>query len=138
MASHAYLVDTCVLSGMIVPNPDRKLSEWIRRNEAKIAITPVILGEMRYGMLRLAPSRKRRQLEDWYERHIKSIHCLPWDAETGSTWAVLLARLDRSGRKMPVKDSLIAASALRHGLKLATLNARDFAACGLPLVDPSA
>ena len=84
------------------------------------------------------PERKRRQLEDWYERHIKSIHCLPWDAETGSAWAVLLARLDRSGRKMPVKDSLIAASALRHGLKLAALNARDFAACGLPLVDPSA
>lgn len=138
MAPLAYLADTCVLSGVTAPSPDRKLSEWIRRNEPKIAVTPVILGEMRYGMLRLAPGRKRRQLEDWYERHIRSIHCLPWDVETGEAWAALLARLDKSGRKMPVKDSMIAASALRHGLELATLNGRDFDACGLPLVDPSA
>lgn len=138
MASLAYLVDTCVLSGMTAPDPDRKLSEWIRWNEARIAVNPVILGEMRYGMLRLPLGRKRRQLEDWCGHCIQRIHCLPWDAETGEAWAVLLARLDRSGRRMPVKDSMIAATALRHGLKLATLNSRDFEACGLPLVDPSA
>ena len=138
MASLAYRVDACTLSGMTAPDPDRKLSEWIRWNEARIAVNPVILGEMRYGMLRLPPGRKRRQLEDWYGHHIQRIHCLPWDAETGEAWAVLLARLDRSGRRMPVKDSMIAATALRHGLKLATLNSRDFEACGLPLVDPSA
>ena len=137
MASLIYLVDTCVLSGMTAPDPDRKLSGWLRRNEPEIAVNPAILGEMRYGMLRLPPGRKRRQLEDWYGHHIRSIHCLPWDVETGEAWAALLARLDRSGRRMPVKDSMIAATALRHGLKLATLNGRDFAACGLPLVDPS-
>ena len=47
MASLAYLVDTGVLSGMTAPDPDRKLSGWLRRNEPEIAVNPVILGEMR-------------------------------------------------------------------------------------------
>ncbi len=37
---------------------------------------------------------------------------------------------------MPIKDSLIAATALTNGLLLATRNRRDFEASGVELVDP--
>lgn len=37
---------------------------------------------------------------------------------------------------MPIKDSLIAASALQHGLTIATRNIRDFRYAGVELVDP--
>src|SRR6267143_3142174 len=41
-------------------------------------------------------------------------------AETGLRWAELLAKLRASGRAMPIKDSLIAATALVHDLVVAT------------------
>lgn len=37
---------------------------------------------------------------------------------------------------MPVKDSLIAATALAHGLTIATRNTRDFAKTGVRIVNP--
>ena len=64
--------------------------------------------------------------------------CLPWAAETGLRWAELLADLRRSGNAMPVKDSLIAATCLTHGLGIATRNVRDFERAGLTVVDPFA
>jgi len=47
------------------------------------------------------------------------LHCLSWDADTGLIWAGLLARLRATGKAMPIKDSLIAATAVFHGLAVA-------------------
>jgi predicted nucleic acid-binding protein len=57
---------------------------------------------------------------------------------TGLRWAQLLADLRARGRAMPIKDSLIAATALTHGLPVVTLHRRDFEQTRLQLVDPSA
>ena len=37
---------------------------------------------------------------------------------------------------MPIKDSLIAATAAVHGLAVATRNRGDFVNAGVPIVDP--
>jgi len=37
---------------------------------------------------------------------------------------------------MPIKDSLIAATALAHGLVIATRNRTDFQKAGVKIVDP--
>ncbi|MFL5399845.1 MAG: PIN domain-containing protein, partial [Myxococcales bacterium] len=57
---------------------------------------------------------------------------------TGLRWAELLADLRRSGRAMPIKDSLIAATALVHGLTVATRDADDFENAGVDVVNPFA
>jgi len=69
---------------------------------------------------------------------VRKLYCVPWEAATGLRWAELLATLRASGRAMPVKDSLIAATALSHDLAIATLNRRDFEAADVRLVDPAA
>jgi len=55
----------------------------------------------------------------------QQLHCLPWEAESGLRWAELLTFLRASGRAMPIKDSLIAATALVHGLTVVTRHRED-------------
>ena len=69
---------------------------------------------------------------------VKRIHCLPWEAASGLRWAKLLADLRAAGQTMPIKDSLIAATALVYGLTVATRNLRDFRKAGVKVVDPFA
>lgn len=61
---------------------------------------------------------------------------LDMDATTAAEWAGLLADLRRKGRAMPVKDSLIAATARQHGLTVATRNISDYSNAGVKLINP--
>ena len=92
----------------------------------------------RFGILALPRGRRRTRLERWFDEGVRRLHCIAWDATTGLRWAELLATLRASGRAMPIKDSLIAATALTHDLTVATLNRRDFEAAMVTIVDPSA
>jgi predicted nucleic acid-binding protein len=136
MATMMCLVDANVLCEATQPSPDPRVIEWLARTERDLAIDPVILGEIRFGILLLPPGHRRRALERWFDEVARRIHCIPWDVETGLRWAELLAHLRFLGKPMPIKDSLIAATALTHGLPLATRNRRDFEASGVELVDP--
>jgi toxin FitB len=133
-----YLVDANVLCEPTKPEPDPKVVAWLRANERDLAVDPVILGEIRFGILLLPRGKRRRRLEGWFDEGIARIQCLPWDASVGLRWAELLADLRTAGRAMPVKDSFIAATALAHSLTVATRNRRDFAAAKVPVVDPFA
>jgi predicted nucleic acid-binding protein len=133
-----HLVDANVLSEATKPDPDPRVVEWLRRNERSIVVDPIVLGEVRFGILLLARGARRAELEQWFEQGVGRIQCLSWDSAVGLRWAQLLADLRRRGRPMSIKDSLIAASALANDLALVTLNQRDFKPARLTLVDPSA
>jgi predicted nucleic acid-binding protein len=133
-----YLVDANVLSEPTKPAPDQQVIEWLRRNETEIAVDPVVLGEIRFGILLLPRGKRRARLELWFAEGVGRVHCLPLEAETGLRWAQLLADLRSSGQSMPVKDSLIAATALVHRLSVATRNRRDFEKAGVEVTDPFA
>lgn len=131
-----FLVDANVLSEATKPEPDPRALAWLKRHEREIAVDPVILGEIRFGIHLLPEGKRRARLERWFEEGIERIHCLAWEAATGLRWARLLADLRTSGRSMPIKDSLIAATALVHGLTVVTRNRRDFEKAGVEVVDP--
>jgi predicted nucleic acid-binding protein len=71
---------------------------------------------MRCGILLLPRGKKRAALERWFDAGVGRLHCLPWDVDTGLRWAKLLAHLRSTGKAMPIKDSMIAATTLVHGL----------------------
>ena len=131
-----YLVDANVLSEPTKPSPDSRVVGWLRAHEPEIAVDPVILGELRFGILILPKGKKRAALERWFDAGAGNLHCLSWDADSGLKWAELLARLRKAGKTMPIKDSLIAATAIVHGLTVATRNRIDFAKAGVQVVDP--
>ena len=133
-----FLVDANILSEPTKASPNAAVVDWLRRNERELAVDPFILGEVRFGILLLSKGKRRTKLERWFAEGVARLHCVPWEAGTGLRWAELLATLRASGRAMPVKDSLIAATALVHGLTVATRNRTDFEKARVKTVNPFA
>ena len=129
-------MDANVLSEVTKASPDPSVPEWLRRNERDIAVDPFILGEIRYGILLLPAGKRRQRLERWFREGAARIFCVQWDAATGLRWAKLLADLRTAGQAMPIKDSLIAATALLHGFVVVTRNVRDFSKAGVKVANP--
>jgi toxin FitB len=131
-----FLVDADVLSETTKPRPNAAVMEWLRDNDDQNAVSPVVLAELEYGILMLPHGRRRTRLEQWFYGGVASFPVLEIDAQTAQVWAALNAELSRLGRAMPVKDSLIAATARQHGLTIATRNIDDYRYAGVPLVNP--
>jgi predicted nucleic acid-binding protein len=110
--------------------------QWLKQNEGEIAVDPFILGEIRFGILLLPVGKRRQRLDRWFREGVARVVCVPWDAATGLRWTKLLADLRAAGQSMPIKDSLIAATALIHDLTLATRNVRDFGKAGVRVTNP--
>jgi predicted nucleic acid-binding protein len=133
-----YLVDANVLSEPTKPAPDVRALDWLRRNERHLAVNPIVLGELEYGILLLPAGRRRTRLEQWFNAGVSRIRVLDFDTATAAAWARLLARLKKKGRAIPIKDSLIAASAIAHKLTVATRNIADFRSAGVAVENPFA
>ncbi len=133
-----FLVDANVLSEATRPRPDEVVLAWLDRHETELAVNPIILGELEYGILLLPSSKKRERLKDWFASGVQHLTVLDLCAETARVWAGLLADLKRKGHAMPIKDSLIAATARQYRLAVATRNTADFAHAGVKTVNPFA
>jgi len=133
-----YLVDSNVLSEPIHATPARSVIDWLTRHEFSAVVTPIILGELEFGILRLPAGKRRTRLTEWFAAGPRNMRILDVDRETARIWATLTATLAAKGRTMPTADGLIAASALQHGLTLATRNIRDYRYAGVRLVNPFA
>lgn len=60
------------------------------------------------------------------EEHLRNFVVVPFDFELCRICGELMAAGERAGRRMHEFDAWIAATAVRHGLPLATNNRRDF------------
>lgn len=125
-----------MLSEVTRPEPSAKVVEWLRKHERDLAMTPIVLGEIEYGIGLTISPRKRKELEHWFAGGMKRLRVIDLDSGTTSSWAALLVRLKKKGRAMPVKDSLIAASAIQHQLTIVTRNVSDFQNTGVSLINP--
>jgi hypothetical protein len=102
---------------------------------AGLFLSVLTLGELRKGVeaKRRADSMTAASLGAWVDGTETTFadRVLPVDAAAARLWGELAAR-----RSLPVVDTLIAATAITHGLTLVTRNTRDLAATGVPLLDP--
>ena len=131
-----FLVDANILSEPTKHASAPAVVAWLRANERDLAVNPIILGELEYGILLLPEGRRRTRLEQWFAQGLERLRILDFGTATAFAWARLLARLRKKGLAMPIKDSLIAATAIEHGLAVVTRNVSDFRGAGVPLVNP--
>ena len=137
---NGFLLDTNVISELIKKEPDRHVARWIEETEETILFLSVLtLGEVRSGIERMNPGRRRGRLESWlavdlrlrFQNRILSIS----DA-IAERWGALSATAAKKGRPLPVIDGLLAATALHHDLMIVTRNDDDLRGASVPALNP--
>src|SRR5262245_9769610 len=112
----SYLLDTCVVSELVRQTPNPRVIEWLgHANETELYLSVLTIGELHKGIEKLPAMRRKNQLVDWLHQDFLARfrqRLLALDLSVMFTWGALAARLEASGRKMPVVDALIAATAL--------------------------
>ncbi|MDE1953599.1 MAG: type II toxin-antitoxin system VapC family toxin [Betaproteobacteria bacterium] len=133
----SYLVDTNVLSELRRREPEPAVVRWMEARPATALFLSVLtVGELRKDIEALSKGQRKQQLLDWLDVELPAFFAnrlLPVDAKVADRWGKLLAQ---AGHPLPAIDSLLAATALSHGLTLVTRNVRDFQFAGLTIIDP--
>ena len=123
----SYLVDTNIVSEIAQPKPRTEVLDWLEGvPPSALHMSVLTLGEIRKGVESLGTGRKKERLRLWLEQALRGWfedRVLPVDEPVADRWGRLLAV---AGRPLPAIDSLIAATALAHGLRLVTRNTKDF------------
>jgi len=136
----SYLLDTCVLSELIKPQPDQNVSTWIEKiQESHLYISAITMGEIQKGISKLDTSKKKQSLQIWLQQDLTarfSGRILSVDAEISLEWGNMQGHAIRSGTTVPIIDSLIAATAKCHNLSLVTRNLDDFKNLPINLINP--
>lgn len=132
----SYLLDTNVISEVRRSSPDPGVASWFEQAAGEdLFLSVLVVGEIRQGIERLR-SRDAKQAEV-FERWLELLHqdfqdrLLPVSAAVAEAWGKLNAR-----SPLPVIDSLLAATALVHGLTFVTRDTSKLEKTGVALLDP--
>lgn len=133
------VLDTNVVSELMRAAPDVRVESWVRAvPPAMIYTTSVTLAEVRYGIARLPPGRRRNLLggaaDDVFGAFTDRV--LPFDAAAAGHYADVLVEREHIGAPIAGFDAQIAAICRAHCSALATRNTDDFSQLGLNLIDP--
>ena len=128
MSPQRALADTSVLSGL-----DAARFDVGRFADFEWGISAVTLGELRLGVLQARdPEAASRRLSTY--QLAQRFEALAVDEAVSEAWALLVSRLRAEGRKVPVNDSWIAATAIAHGVPIVTQDADYDAMPGVEVI----
>ena len=128
-----YVLDSNVVSEATKPHPDVHCLAWLNAHAASCCITSITLAELRYGIERLAESKRKRGLARKYDflRHDFREWILDFDEHAANEFGRYVAQCEKAGglravEEADVRDLQIAAIARSQGWTVATRNTSDF------------
>lgn len=132
------VVDTNVWSEATKAEPSQSVRAWVRAHNDQLWLPTIVLAELRAGAAMMPPGKRRTALEGHFDRlaALYADRLLDFDEQASLHYARVLEGARTQGRPIGTADAMIAATALRHGMALATRNLSDFAGAGVDLIDP--
>jgi predicted nucleic acid-binding protein len=134
-----YLLDTCVISELVKPNPDLNVVNWLQATPTeRLFLSVITIGEIRKGLIKLPDSKRKDLFTNWLNSLLEDYQTriITIDLAVAENWGIIQGKSEIKGMTMPAIDSLIAAIAYTHNLILVTRNVADFESSGLPIENP--
>lgn len=133
-----FLIDTNVISEVARLKPDKGVLEFLAGQQSP-HVSIITIHELVYGIERLQTGSQRQRklqklIDEFLDTFAESI--LPATERIARTAGALRAKAQKDGHTAGLADVLIAATALVHGLTVATRNAGDFEKLGVPTLNP--
>lgn len=135
-----FLLDTCLISELVSKVPNAAVLKWLdARDEQSLFLSVITLGELQNGISRLSTGPRKDDLQAWIEHDLIERFAgriLDLDLEMALIWGKLLGEAELKGGKLPVMDSLIAATAIAHGMVVVTRSVIDIERCRAKVFNP--
>jgi len=135
-----FLLDTCVISELVKKKPAQSVVTWLDGiDESNLFLSVLTFGELQKGISKLAGGERKDELQAWVENDLVARfegRILDLALETALDWGRMQGVAEQSGAKLPVMDSLIAATAANHSLVVVTRNTQDIARCNVKVFNP--
>lgn len=134
------VLDTNVVSEMMKPAPAPAVLSWMNGQDASgLFLTAVTVAEIRYGLRTLPEGKRRRSLEEGFERILAegfAGRILAFDEAAAHRYGEVMGRRKEMGRPLAILDGQIASIAWSHGCSVATRNVDHFLDCGVEVINP--
>ena len=134
------LIDTNVVSEPWRPAPSAAVLAWLDAQAIEtLFLSAITVAELRYGIAALPVGKRRTILRDRLEGDVLPLFAdrvLAFDLGAAAAYADLMAAARATGKAIGAADGYIAATALAHGLAVATRDVSPFEAAGLRVINP--
>jgi predicted nucleic acid-binding protein len=134
------VLDTNVVSEMMKAAPFPAVLSWMNDQDAsRLFLTAVTIGEVRYGLRVLPQGKRRRSLEEGFERILAegfAGRILAFDEAAAHRYGEVMGRRKEIGRPLAILDGQIASIVWSNGYAVATRNVQDFIDCGVEVINP--
>ncbi len=130
-----YLLDTNVVSEMRKKKPHGAVVAWLKDlRDEQVFLSAVTMGELQAGieLTRRQDPEKATEIERWVDQLEASYQILPMDTASFREWG----RLMHGKSDDLVEDGMIAATARKHDLIVATRNEDDFKQLNVQVFNP--
>jgi predicted nucleic acid-binding protein len=133
----SWLLDVDVLCQPVKTHGNGSVVAWLEQEQDDCYTSTVVIAQVAYW-IRTKEGRARERLQQWLTRSIEAMEgrILAFNVATAHVWADQKLLLEQAGKRMPVEDSYIAATARRHNLTIVTGNDKDFRRPGLKVFNP--
>jgi toxin FitB len=135
-----WLLDTNILSELRRPKPEPKVTAFIAGQPLEsLYISTVTLAEIRFGIELLSDAARRSELNDWLSRKVRPMfehRVLEITEDIMLKWRLLVEEGRKMGHTYSQPDLIIAATALHHGITVATRDTSEYAKARVPVFNP--
>lgn len=134
------ILDTNVVSEVMRATPAPAVVTWLNEQDAALLfLTAITIGEIRFGLRVLPEGKRRRSLEEGFERILGEAFAgriLAFDEAAAHCYGEVMGRRKEIGRPLDILDAQIASIARSNGYSVATRNVQDFVECGVEIINP--